>query len=169
MCPQSSNSFDFRQTCRRTHVSSSSQQSCVVTRPLSPRTFFGYAVSCPYCIALIIHTSQSIVRSLRWDIPPEIFINPAANARLDDRLRYHLTQARSYLKKKVRKCPLSTGSLSCTHSGHGQCCRQQQRRQAAYLRACSSGMRRNKGQRHHRALRSHGSPRASYHLVSAFV
>ncbi|KAL6300367.1 hypothetical protein BKA93DRAFT_802459 [Sparassis latifolia] len=43
----------------------------------------------------------TLVKSLKWDIPAEVFTNPAATKRLDERVRYHLTQARSNLKKKL--------------------------------------------------------------------
>lgn len=53
---------------------------------------------------------QTITRNLRWDIPDTVYSNPAATAKLDDRIRYHFTQFRSTMKKKVRTdlllCPL---------------------------------------------------------------
>ncbi|EDR04322.1 uncharacterized protein LACBIDRAFT_304934 [Laccaria bicolor S238N-H82] len=43
----------------------------------------------------------TITRNLRWDIPDAVFSNPAATGKLTERIRYHLTQNRSTLKKKI--------------------------------------------------------------------
>ncbi|KAF8799653.1 hypothetical protein BYT27DRAFT_7263741 [Phlegmacium glaucopus] len=68
-------------------------------------TYARYVLFSPKIKAYKSNVAEScvwtIICNLRWDIPEGVFSNPAATAKLDERIRYHLTQHRSSIKKKV--------------------------------------------------------------------
>lgn len=102
----------------------------------------GEHLTCMFYVRFLVSTLmlaclQSLLRQLRWDIPDDVFSNPASLTKLGARISYHLGQARGALKKEV-----SDSSNTCwlevnmdPHTAHCEHSRRLQTRPHAHLPA----------------------------------